>query len=290
MNFKETKTLLLFIFISLKCIGQFKVKDSLDNKPIEHVFIIQKNLLKASTDKDGNFNFKSNNKKDSLVFYHMGYKLLKISVDDLSYKKYIYLKPIEKELKEVIITQSQKRKEIYPPKKASNFLMINKPAKIWYSSQIALYIPHKIDFNEYLINKIFIHTVKGYWDKDESSKYVPFKVNLYSVDSITKLPGEKIFADNYIIQRDINKNRIEVLLLERLNFPIDGIFIVVETFDQDQTNNRPAFLRVKNPKNSQFQSYFKSLLIKDGKYSEWTNNRLSNIDANYYFGLEIVKY
>lgn len=63
MNFKETKTLLLFIFISLKCIGQFKVKDSLDNKPIEQVFIIQKNLLKASTDKDGNFNFKSNNKK-----------------------------------------------------------------------------------------------------------------------------------------------------------------------------------------------------------------------------------
>lgn len=265
------------------------IYDNFDKSPIENVLIIQNNLLRATSDENGNFTIDLLNKNDSIRFYHMGYKLLHVSFDDLLHQKDFFLEPIKNQLKELTITQNLKRLEVYPAKKTANFLMINRPAKIWHSSQIALYVPHKIDFNDYFINRIFIHTMKGYWDKDDRSKFVPFKINLYDVDSITKLPGKKLFTDNYVIQRGLNENRIEVLLFERLDFPIEGIFIVIETYSQSESHERPAFQRIKKTKNSKYESYFKSLVVKEGKYSEWTNSKDMNIDAVYYFGLELIK-
>jgi hypothetical protein len=289
MNLIKRHILILFISISINSFSQFKVYDNADKTPLENVLIIHNNLHKATSDKNGNFNFDLSNQKDSIRLYHMGYKVLNVSFNDLFHKKDFFLEPLENKLNEVIITQDFKKLEVYPEKKTTNFLMINQPAKIWYSSQIALYVPHKIEFNEYFINKIFIHTMKGYWDKDNSSKFAPFKINIYDVDSITKLPGKKLFNDNYVIQRGLNENRIEVTLFERLDFPIEGIFIVIETYNQDQSDVRPAFQRIRKTKNSKYESYFKSLLVKEGKYSDWTSHVDMNIDAVYYFGLELIK-
>lgn len=289
MNLMKKYIFLFFISISINSFSQFKVYDNVDKSPIENVLIIQNNLQKATSDNNGNFNFDLSNKIDSIRFYRMGYKVLDVSFEDLLHKKNIFLEPIENKLKEVIVTQSFKKLEVYPEKKTTNFLMINQPAKIWYSSQIALFVPYKIEFNEYFINKIFIHTMKGYWDREDSSKFAPFKINLYEVDTITKLPGGKLFNDNYVIQRGLDENRIEVSLFERLDFPIEGIFIVIETYSQSQYPVRPAFQRIKKTKKSKYESYFKSLLVKEGKYSDWTSHNDMNIDAIYYFGLELIK-
>ncbi|MFD2891350.1 hypothetical protein ACFS5J_04910 [Flavobacterium chuncheonense] len=290
MNLKKNTILILFIFISIHSFSQLQVYDIVNKSPVENVLIIQDHLLRATSDKNGRFIIDLTNKKDSVRFYHMGYKVLNVSVNDLHYQKDFFLEPIENELNEVTVTQNYKRLEVYPVKRNINFLMINQPAKIWYSSQIALYVPHTMEFSEYFIDKIFIHTMKGYWDKDDSSKYAPFKVNIYDVDSITKLPGKKLFKDNYVIQRSLDEDRIEVSLFERLDFPIEGIFIVIETYNQDQSDVRPAFRRIKKVKKSKYESYFKSLLVKEGKYSEWTSHSDMSIEANYYFGLELIKF
>lgn len=280
----------IFIFISNTLFGQISVIDSLTLIPIADVHIIQNKIVKTVTNEKGQFNLEALNTNENVIFNHLGYNQFQIKHNELKKLKEILLKSNSIELEEVVLGKVKKAIEIYPDKAVKNSLVLNRPGKPWYSSQVALFIPFEKKYSKHYINKIFIHTLKGFWDKSENSKFTPFKVSLFSVDSLSNLPEYDLLNERYFIKRALNENRIEVLVSEKIDFPQNGVFVVVEILSQYSNPERPAFKRIKSKNDSKFISYTRSLLVNDPKKDIWQNENEIGIDLNYYFGLELISF
>lgn len=116
---------------------------------------------------------------------------------------------------------------------------------------------------------------------------MPFKVTLYSIDSISKLPSKRLLNKSIIIQKE-KKNNLEIDISEYdIDFPISGIFVSIETLSAEfyvkkgfTYNVGPSFkyLRIINHK----KNY---TLRKENNKEEWELIKT----FIYNFGIKIIK-
>lgn len=65
-------------------------------------------------------------------------------------------------------------------------------------------------------------------------KYLPFSANIYSVDTLTKLPKDPIIKEKIIVRKKDNKYWVKVDVSEyQIKIPPEGLFIIMEILDKD---------------------------------------------------------
>ena len=74
-----------------------------------------------------------------------------------------------------------------------------------------------------------------YWVVDDfgvkNLKFLPFKAALYSVDTVTGRPGEKVYESAVIKKGDNKKWTVIDIASQHIKMPKEGIFIVFEILD-----------------------------------------------------------
>jgi hypothetical protein len=206
----------------------------------------------------------------------------------------IYIEERTNNLEEVMISFHKKIKKLIFPEKDILSLK-NYGVSFPFNSEVAIYVPNNDLLENYIIKQIIIKTEKNQFIKNNNSKFVPFEVNLYSVDSVKGIPGEKIFKDNFFAIRNKNEENVTVDLgdISRTLFPKNGIFIVIGLFDEEYYNKigyfeKPSFKVVRKKKKSNFKEYHRMLI--DGEKGDWIEPMYSKINLQcFYFGLEIIK-
>ena len=292
------KTLLLLnLFFAVNSYSQnnksIQLLNIKDSTAIVSANIFIDNKYVTSSNSQGNFSIDIDQYFTTLKISHTTfgtnfYKKNKVTIVDI-----IYITEKSNNLEEVVIKSKKKiRKTILPEKNIINFKRngINFP----FGWEIAIYVPNYNSLDKYYINKIIINTEKNQFTKSKNSKYIPFEVNLFNVDTIDGIPDKKIFEENFFCVRSQNENNVTIDLSSKtkIQFPKNGIFIVVNLFDEKYYNERgyfekPSFKVVKRSSSSNFKEYHRMLV--NGEKSIWREPIYSKINLQcFYFGLEII--
>jgi hypothetical protein len=215
--------------------------DISSKETIENVHVVSKDNVYISNN-EGNV-FLSSRLNDLLKASHLSYNdncfFLKDTQDTL------FLRPKDIILNEVIIKGNKvKTKKIFPKKDVNHYYTKNwgKSPPIDKKLSLAIFFPNEDKSRKQVIKKILVATSDYQiydFNKNESikmkgAKYSPFKVNLYSVDSINFKPKEMIFENDFIIQLEKNKEYAELKINEEFNLPNDGIFIVISNLEKNE--------------------------------------------------------
>ena len=99
-----------------------------------------------------------------------------------------------------------------------------------YNDKAALYIPYEEQFASKNIQYLKYELVDILGVKN--MKYLPFKANIYSVDTITMLPDTIIYKSKIIKKSDRKKWVIIDVASEKIQIPKEGVFIVFEVLDR----------------------------------------------------------
>lgn len=270
-----------FIFSQEKKIFIF----SEDRLPIEDAEIYIEDSIKFVSNKSGLFKINKYDLYKKIKIKHLNYKSNEI--DSLFMIDTIFLiqkNNILNEVELVIKKKNLKNKTLYPPNSILSELGYYKGWSTTFSSEYATYISNE----EKIIAKIKsikIELMKGHWQKREAL-YMPFKVNLYTIDTITKMPQKKIIDEGILIKKD-KSNEIEVDISEYdLDFPQNGIFVSVDILSSDyyynngfRFNKGPSFKYLKILKN---QNYF--TVKKVNENNDW--NLITTFI--FKFGIKII--
>jgi hypothetical protein len=161
-----------------------------------------------------------NHSLDTVEFSYLGYAKTRISVADFhtSKDKIIFLKPSHVSLDEVVIM---------PKKYKTAVLGIadNKPESKQisniFNSKIGNFIPndkHKIGW---------IKSVSFYMDA-EGHPETPFRVRIYDLNKDKNCPGNDILNENLVVSASKSGWFTVDLTKYNLQFPIDGMFVIME--------------------------------------------------------------
>ncbi|WP_026712791.1 peptidase associated/transthyretin-like domain-containing protein [Flavobacterium daejeonense] len=185
--------------------------------PIENVNlkIYSNNISKYFiTDENGKFEI-PNNTIDSIEVSSLGYK----KRIDKKILDTIYLDNDQNQLSEVIIKPDTKIKN-----HLSFFEKLNSfETNFSWNNKAAIFIPKSNKSNEYIKNLIF--AVSDYGGV-KNLKYLPFKTNLYTVDSIG-LPSKPILNEDILVTKTDNENWTKVdVSKSKIIIPDEGIFVV----------------------------------------------------------------
>lgn len=268
----------------------FTVLAEANSTPINGVFVIQNDTILGSTDEKGNFTIYSDPALEHIYLKHISFEEKKVHKNLLE-GGVIYLQEKSNVLSEILIETSKvKLEDIFQKKALLNFSRIVRSGKPSFSSHIALFIPKEKTGN-FIIKSLYVKPTLGYWDKKTQIRYLPFRVNLYSVDSVSFLPGNKIIEDGILTQKSAGDELVTVDVSQYdIKFPNDGIFVVVELLERkDSYNDRPAFEAVLPSKNSAFKSYIKVDPGGEGDFAEWKQVSYYDITYSYDFGIQIQK-
>jgi len=215
--------------------AQFEIKgivqDMVSDSPIEFATIaLQNKSIGVYSDSNGVFtisNFEYS-KNDSLIISFIGYKTEKISIFDVQKDStIILLRPLVFELNEVIVEAKKigklKNKKLGIGKKRTNDSF---SSRVNTTYEFAVLIPNS--------NKLrgFFRSIDIYitqFDHNED----PFRLNLYSVDTICNCPGESLLRSSQYVQKaqkGWNSISVEDQFIE---IPSVGFFISYERLSRD---------------------------------------------------------
>lgn len=253
--------LLLLYPLALKSQEQNKIYSvrQMSGKPLENVQIIvnygnnTKNLI---SDDKGLFRIEKPADVLFLKISHIGFKTLIIQTPDT--ETFIMEEDIPV-LDEVKISSNRNDLLTY--------------TLVGFNSYQVTYIPcDDADINKSIsalrYNTIDVVGVKGL-------KFLPFAVNLFCVDSLTGLPGEKLLPDDIIVKRE-NKGKWVEIDIKDYNIQIHkkGIYVALKTLEEEKYKIKriesklgviepvPA-LKIKQRKGSKI-----SFISHDGKHWE----------------------
>ncbi|WP_310378346.1 hypothetical protein [Flavobacterium sp.] len=265
-----------------------------DSTAIEFANIFIENKFIANSDDIGNFSIDLKQNFTSIKISHVNFGDIFFTKDVLINSDKIYIEEKTNKLEEVkIIAQKKIKKLIFPEK---NILSLKTDGISFpYNLEVAIYVPNDDLLENYFIKKIIIKTAKNQFTKSNATKYVPFEVNLYSVDSIKGIPNEKIFNNNFLVSRNKSEEDVTVNLsrISKTKFTKRGIFIVIGLFDEEYYKKigyteKPSFKAVRRKNSSNFKEYHRWLV--NGKKGDWKEARYSKIYLQCFnFGLEIIK-
>lgn len=286
---------IFFIFIFKFSFGQeIKVLDFNSNAPIKNVSISIDEKFIGYSDDLGNFKINESIEYTFISFSHLSYETLSIKKEHFN-EQIVYLVSKPETLDEVEIEGKKKynlRRAVLGGLKASS------GANLGWNTKIVTFIPFeeegKITTLTYQL--VDMLGVKGL-------KYLKFKANLYSIDTLTRLPKQKLIKDD-ILTSNKNGGRVYSLDVSKYNIqmPKEGVFVafIILSYDeydikvvmskQGQICATPAIkTRVRKNKEKRFslqcsKGYFDSKLnYKWSKIDKW--NKID--DYFYVMGLEI---
>lgn len=166
------------------------------------------------TDENGKFEI-PNNKVDSIEVSSLGYKkrIDKVILDT------IYLDNEQNQLSEVIINPKIKIKN-----QLSFFEKLNSfETNFSWNNKAAIYIPKSNGNNEYIKKLLF--SVSDYGGV-KNLKFLPFKTNLYTVDSLG-FPSKPILEEDILVTKTNTENWTKVDVSKfKIIIPDEGIFVV----------------------------------------------------------------
>lgn len=100
-----------------------------------------------------------------------------------------------------------------------------------FNDIVVNFIPGTKNENK-IIKKLKYNTVN--FGGVKGLKYLPFKANLYSVDSLTGLPGKQLIPDSILLKRTDNKRYVEADISNyNIVMPENGIFIAFELLTEE---------------------------------------------------------
>ena len=289
--------ILLFAIAKVNSQSEFKVLKYKDSSAIENAYVSMNGMSKTITDKNGIFKIESNFEFDSLTISHISFNPKTLNKYELSKSRIIYLKEKNQQLDEVVIDEKELVLEPILPKQTLFSKMGHyKGHRAPENSEYVTYIPNSENKSEFIKN-IVIETHKGYWG-DPKKEYMPFKVNLYSVNKTTGLPDKKLIPIS-ILTRKISEDSkyVKVDISDYfIDFPESGIFVCVETLTKDEyreyvniSTQSPAFKIIKKTKKSKSITY--SRKFRNGEMiKDWIDEKYPPVDFVYNFGIEIEYY
>ena len=238
----------------------------------------------------GIFQLRVSNKKGNVRITHIGF-LDKVLLLNEIIRDTLYLKEKNNVLNEVLITKKRrKRIEVFPKKNLLTRIGYFKGHKIRLNKIYATFLS-KPKKKIYRITKVLIETSKGYWG-DSKKKYMPFKVNLYFVDSISGYPSKKILPHSILVREEDGKKKYVEVDVSKLyiDYPDNGIFVSVEPLTEREyytfsyiSKELPAFKILK--KNRKSRTYYQE--YKYGKLiTNWGEEKYP-LNFIYNFGVEL---
>ncbi|GAA4759305.1 hypothetical protein GCM10023230_04570 [Flavobacterium hankyongi] len=203
------------------------------NLPIEKATIKVRNgddYFTTISNEKGQFRFLNFQKDD---------KYIEIEISHISYEKKkwqgfndskFYLIEKTNELSEINIS-SEKEKIIYELPISDRILTCVR--NFSWEHKIATFIPYETKNGDRVIKKI-IYAISDF-EGVKGLKYQPFISNLYSVDTITKLPDKALIENGIKVVKNNEKKWVEVDVSEyNLKMPSEGIFVVMELLSEDK--------------------------------------------------------
>ncbi|RRO22162.1 hypothetical protein [Flavobacteriaceae bacterium 14752] len=294
--------LIIFLF-SVSISAQSSIKISLFSKKdstfIENAFIYKDNNLVSYSDKKGVFKIKNTDFK-SITINHLSFKSISLNRKDVYNNKKIYLIEKNEALDEVTINSKEVKTDLILPKQSLwSKISYNIGHKANTNSICATYIPFDNKYKHSIIKNILIETSKGYWG-DPNKQYMPFLINLYSVDSVSKLPNKQLITDSILVSKNKNdKSKYVTYNVEKyyIDFPEDGIFVAVKTLNKyqyreysDISNEAPAFKVIDKSKRSKSVTYCKHYHIDGTIEKDWIDKDIPLLGFIYNFGIEVEYY
>ena len=140
--------------------------------------------------------------------------------------------------------------------------------------------------------KIIKSLQSGKTSKRKNAKYSPFKINLYTIDSIIGIPKDKIFEEYFVIKCAVNENYaiLELDENEVIEFPKNGFFVVIKNLTIEERKElgydfAPGIEQIGVSKNNKFSPYFRYL--HQGEDAKWNKSEyLINRTNIYNIGIE----
>lgn len=199
------------------------------NVPIENANVkleINGKTLYASTDVNGKFRFKNVESYSAIYSIEISHQAYKKEIFNKITSKF-YLAENINEIAEVNISSTIQKKIYELP--LIDRLKINERVHSW-GCRMAVFIPYEKE--EKIIKKL-LYAISD-CDGVKGLKYLPFSANIYSVDSITKLPKAPIIKEKIIVRKKDNKYWVKVDVSQyQIKIPPEGLFVVMEILDKD---------------------------------------------------------
>lgn len=295
----------LIIFLNtilFNCYGQiqehYKVLNLKDSLPIEGVYISANDILTSISDADGHFEL--NKKIETLQLSHVTFKPIILSKEKIT-ESTIYLEENNEELDEIILSTNKERRVLLPSNNYKNLFGQSKGAMANHNTVYATFIPNQTD-KPGLIKKIIIEVSEGI-DGDPNKIFMPFRVNLFSVDPLTKLPDQVLLQEAILTckKKGAEDKFVYVDISDFfVDFPEEGIFVSVKTLNLQElekygniSSQSPAFrklrLKQKNESKTYSRIYSWNRLTRDEDIilKDWIDETVPNPDFIYNFGIEV---
>lgn len=310
MHNPKLLSFLFSVIVSFQMYSQKRIIGKESSSPIPYAHILLDNKIYSYSDENGAFTIAANQRFNTLTISHLSYETLALSYAGFLKSDTIRLHEKATLLNELVISPSKKKKRtltLLPDKSARDKLYTHHNIRLLLetASSIrdedtpadaihilkAVYVPNEKQIENAVVKKIILTSVPAKKPGDE--RYAPFKVNLMTYDTINKIPGERIFAEDL----PAGKKRGETVIIdlskeEPVTFPKEGICILVSVYDtQYYTDNGnmkpPSFRAASLSKTSAFREY-----AIYGKYQEqWEENLYSKLREQCFdFGIEIEYY
>lgn len=299
---KNTLIALLLIF-PLRVLSQKKLTDQDDGSAVLYAHIFLNNTFHTYSDNNGEFTIDKKQKFDTLKIVHLSYETRLVAFNEFERLTTIPLKEKATVLNEITITSKRKAKKkqiLSPDRAARDYIDNGHDIRLIFETANsmdddndsihiarAVYVPnnkHKKAF----ITKIILNSVDKETEGD--TKYIPFKVNLMTYDTLKKLPGKKIFAEDLAVGKKKGQTVVIDLSKEELvELPAEGICIMVSVYSTRHYNNNgfnpPRFDAVILKKNSGFREYCTY------KWQPWEEQFYSRTrEQCFNFGIEIEEF
>ncbi|MFD2907345.1 hypothetical protein ACFSX9_01215 [Flavobacterium ardleyense] len=209
-------------------------------------------------------------------------------------------------LNEVELKSKRKKSktlQLFPTKNISNSLPKNfgKSSSISQNVEIAVFFPNQDSTKTKIIKKILVPTndykvietlQSNKRSKRKNAKYSPFKINLYTVDSVIGIPKDKKFEEYFVIKCDVDENYavLELNEDEEFEFTKDGFFVVIKNLTIEEYEElgyyfAPGIDQIGVSKNNKFLPYFRYLYqAEDAKWKK--KEYLINRKNIYNIGIE----
>jgi len=269
---------LLMPFCYCQNSSNFKLLNKRDSSSISNAHIIINNKLLEISDSLGCFFLMDKQQFNKIRIRHINFEDKLLTYSEVIKKDTVFMIPSNQKLEEInILTKNYEKTSILPKQSVFSKVGYFKGHKANFNSQYATFI-HNDDFNEAIIEKIIIEPHKGYWG-DPDKQFMPFKVNLYSVDTINRLPLNKLIPKSIFTRKEHLKNKVNNKYISvdirdlLITFPKEGVFVVVEVFKRINyekyyhiSNEPPAFKIIKKKKKS-----------KSFTLSQWFSTRDSTL-------------
>jgi len=236
---KKLNYIFLVFFTSLCCNSQISgtIYGEL-NLPVENVsvFLLKNNdtLNTVLSNKNGVFEFKNilETEDVELIMSHISYETL---MTKLTEEKTYFLIPKQYFIEGVSVT-SQKKEKKHTINRILNTVFYGS-IHVSYDCELAVFIP-ATDKNKEKKIKSIKYQLTDLSGEMKNNKYQPFRACIYTVDTITKKPKEKIYRSEKV--RMTKNEKWFYVHIDSLNItmPEAGFFIGFETITREEADNK----------------------------------------------------